>query len=553
MKKLIYLLAVAGLAFTSCDPLEDVNAQIDAIPDEPNVGAFEYTLTDEDYATLELGYGSFDSEDQAKDLIPGLLEDLYPLYGQGSSVVVTYNLYIGAAEGVSDFTQADVYEFTNSDYATAGSDAFGFYPNVNATSQIPTVLDAQYASPTEGQLVLAKYDQYTETPVVGLADLVSYDFAGSMEGWTIVEEFGGDDVWTSQSGYVQANGYFGTQIANIEWLVSPSIDLSGESDLKFQISQAINYAGDLGLIKILVSTDYSNDVTTATWDEINLANSPAGNSNDMILSEDYDFSAYDGQIINVAFKYESTNSDAARWRIESMAIKTLGATGDTNSKGEYFMYSGGAWEAVEGVYYLSSADFDSMGEASGQPGQYNNFSSSVSPDNYLPTFLELTFPYAQEEEELFVIYDYYSSSSGAQIRGNLYTYLGGVWNAHQSTIETSLQFGFDDGEWIPDNTIRYTISTLEFDYIETNYAAEVGFEAPVASMANYGNFDRRSSNPAYWSDDMLLTVFADLLNNVIDPTAEDEQKYVMIFDIYDGSNGTEEMALIKIAGEWQLQ
>ncbi|MCP4053387.1 MAG: hypothetical protein GY739_10010 [Mesoflavibacter sp.] len=553
MKKLIYLLAVAGLAFTSCDPLEDVNAQIDAIPDEPNVGAFEYTLTDEDYATLELGYGSFDSEDQAKDLIPGLLEDLYPLYGQGSSVVVTYNLYIGAAEGVSDFTQADVYEFTNSDYATAGSDAFGFYPNVNATSQIPTVLDAQYASPTEGQLVLAKYDQYTETPVVGLADLVSYDFAGSMEGWTIVEEFGGDDVWTSQSGYVQANGYFGTQIANIEWLVSPSIDLSGESDLKFQISQAINYAGDLGLIKILVSTDYSNDVTTATWDEINLANSPAGNSNDMILSEDYDFSAYDGQIINVAFKYESTNSDAARWRIESMAIKTLGATGDTNSKGEYFMYSGGAWEAVEGVYYLSSADFDSMGEASGQPGQYNNFSSSVSPDNYLPTFLELTFPYAQEEEELFVIYDYYSSSSGAQIRGNLYTYLGGVWNAHQSTIETSLQFGFDDGEWIPDNTIRYTISTPEFDYIETNYAAEVGFEAPVASMANYGNFDRRSSNPAYWSDDMLLTVFADLLNNVIDPTAEDEQKYVMIFDIYDGSNGTEEMALIKVAGEWQLQ
>ena len=560
MKKLIYLLAVAGLAFTSCDPLEDVNAQIDAIPDEPNVGAFEYTLTDEDYATLELGYGSFDSEDQAKDLIPGLLEDLYPLYGQGSSVVVTYNLYIGAAEGVSDFTQAEVYEFTNSDYATAGSDAFGFYPNVNATSQIPTVLDAQYTNPTEGQLVLAKYDQYTETPVVGLADLVSYDFAGSMEGWTVAEESGSDDVWTSQSGYVQGNGYFGDQFSNVEWLVSPSIDLAGESDLKLQITQELDFAGDTSLVKVLVSTDYSGDVLTATWDEIIFANSATG---DMASSEDYDFSAYDGQAINIAFKYESIGDDpattgvdegdASRWRIASLTIKTLGATGDTNSKGEYFMYSGGAWEAVDGVYYLSSADFDSMGEASGQPGQYNNFSSSVSPDNYLPTFLELTFPYAQEEEELFVIYDYYSSSSGAQIRGNLYTYLSGMWNAHQSTIETSLQFGFDDGEWIPDNTIRYTISTPEFDYIETNYAAEVGFEAPVASMANYGNFDRRSSNPAYWSDDMLLTVFADLLNNVIDPTAEDEQKYVMIFDIYDGSNGTEEMALIKVAGEWQLQ
>ena len=307
MKRIIYCLAIFGTIFVGCNPMEDIYDGLDTSAD-PIIGTDSYTLTSDDYDALGLGFGSFDSEQQAKDSIPQLLEEMYPFWGEGSQVLVGYELYIGSAEGVSDFTQADVYEFTNSDYATAGSDAFGFYPNVNATSQIPTVLDAQYASPTEGQLVLAKYDQYTETPVVGLADLVSYDFAGSMEGWTIVEEFGGDDVWTSQSGYVQANGYFGTQIANIEWLVSPSIDLSGESDLKFQISQAINYAGDLGLIKILVSTDYSNDVTTATWDEINLANSPAGNSNDMILSEDYDFSAYDGQIINVAFTFHSTYS-----------------------------------------------------------------------------------------------------------------------------------------------------------------------------------------------------------------------------------------------------
>lgn len=60
------------------------------------------------------------------------------------------------------------------------------------------------------------------------------------------------------------------------------------------------------------------------------------------------------------------------------------------------MYTGGSWEAVEGVYYLSSADFDSMGEGSGQPGQYDNFGSSISPDDYLPTFLGLTFPYAKK-------------------------------------------------------------------------------------------------------------------------------------------------------------
>ena len=550
MKKVIYLLTIIGFTMVSCNPLEDINNEVDAIPTEPNVGEFEYTLTDEDYAAFNLGFGSFDSEQQAKDSIPSLLADLYPLYGQGSSVMVTYNLYIGAAEGVSDFTNADVYEFTNSDYALTGSDAFGFYPNVNATSQIPTVLDAQFSNPTEGQLVLAKYDQYTETPEVGLADLVAYDFAGSMEGWTVEEEFGTDAVWTSQTGYVQGNSYFGGQVANTEWLVSPTIDLSGESDLKFQITQELDYAGDASLLKILVSTDYAGDILTATWNEITLANPATGN---MESSEDYDFSAYDGQTINIALKYESTNSDAARWRVESLVLKTLGATGNTNSKGEYFMYTNGAWEAVEGVYYLSSADFDSMGEASGQPGQYDNFSSSVSPNNYLPTFLSINFPYGQEDEELFVIYDYYSSSSGAQIRGNLYTFANGMWNGHESTIETSLQFGFDNGVWVPDNTIRYTISTPEFDYIEANYGSNPDFETAVGSMANYGNFDRRSNNPAYWSNDMLLTVFADLLDNVIDPNAEEEQKYVMIFDIYDGSSGVEELALIKINGVWDFQ
>jgi len=547
MKRIVYLLTIVGIIFVGCNPMEDINNEIDAI-DNPVVGNAEYTLTDDDYEDLELGFGSFDSEDQARELLPDFLAGLYPFWGDGSSVVVGYNLYVGNAEGVSDFTGADIYEFTNSDYATTGSDAFGFYPNVNATNEIPAILDAQIASPTEGQIVLAKYDQYTETPEVGLADLVAYNFAGSMEGWTVTEESGADDVWTSQSGYVQGNGYFGTQIANEEWLVSPSIDLSGESDLKFQITQELDYAGDTSLIKILVSTDYTDDVLTATWDEITLANPATG---DMASSEDYDFSAYDGETINVAFRYESTDSDAARWRIASLKIKTLGATGDTNSKGEYFMYSGGTWVAVEGVYYLSSDDFDAMGEGSGQPGQYDNFSSSVSPNNYLPAFMEITFPYGQEDEEMFIIYDYFSSSTGAQIRGNLYTVTDGVWTGHESTIETTLQFGHDGTEWLPDNTIQYTLTGTDYSYVATNYAEVEGFEAAAGNLASFGNFNRTGGGTS-WSDEMMFTVLTDLLANVIAPTAEEGQKYVLSYDVYVGSGAVESLSLIKEGGEWIL-
>ncbi|WP_179004270.1 choice-of-anchor J domain-containing protein [Winogradskyella forsetii] len=556
MKRIIYCLAILGITFVGCDPMEDIYDDLDTSAD-PIVGSDTYTLTSDDYDALDLGFGSFNSEQQAKDSIPQLLETMYPFWGEGSQVLVGYDLYIGSAEGVSDYTGATIYEFTNSDYATAGSDAFGFYPDVNASEEIPAILEAQIVDPVEGDVVLAKYDQYTEDPVVGLADLVAYDFAGSLEGWNIVEESGDDEVWTSETGNVRGNGFFGDQYSNVEWLVSPSIDLSGESDLKFQITQELDFAGDPSLVKILVSTDYSGDVLTATWDEIVLAN-PA--TEDMATSEDYDFSAYDGETINIAFKYTSIGDDpstpdvdegdAARWRIQSLKIKTLGATGETNSKGEYFMYSAGAWDTIEGVYYLSSADFDSMGEGSGQPGQYDNFGSSIPPDNYLPTFLELTFPYAQEEEELLVIYDYYSSSSGAQIRGNAYTYMNGVWSGHESVISTTLQFGIEDGIWVPDNTIRYTLTSDDYAAIVSALATD--YPAATDSMGNYGNMDRRAGNSAEWTDAMVLDAISVVLNN-IDPSAAEEQKYIITIEVYNGSNTTEDFAVIKMGGEWVYQ
>jgi len=548
MKKVIYFLTIIGFVFMGCDPNEDIYSDIDAI-ETPIVGTDMYTLTADDYAELELSYGSFSSVDDAKILIPGLLSDLYPYWGNGSSVLVGYELYIGNAEGVSDYSGADIYELSNDDYASTGSDAFGFYPNVDSNDHIPGILDTAITGPTEGQIVLAKYKQYFDDPVVGLADIVLYNFVGSMEGWSTEEEFGDDDVWTAEPAYVQGNSYFGGQVANTEWLVSPAIDLTGESDLKFQITQELDYAGDASLLKILVSTDYSGDVLTATWDEITLANPATG---DMAPSEDYDFSAYDGQIINVAFRYESSDTDAGRWRIASMAIKTIGVSGDTNNKGTHFAYTDGDWEPVDGVYYLSSADFDSMGESSGQPGQYDNFGSSVPPGDYLPTFLSLNSPWAfgQEEDEVIMIYDYYSSSSGAQIRGNRYTVISGMWVGHESTISTTLQFGHDGTEWVPDNTIRYTMTGGDYDAVGAEF--ETIYPGPAGSVANYHNFDRRVGNANEWTDSMVVEALNVVLDN-LDPSAAEEQKYIVTADIYNGSNTTEDFAVVKQGGVWVSQ
>ena len=542
MKKIFLLLTVLTMVFTSCDPLEDINAKVDA-QESAIVGDATYILTADDYDALELNFGSFGSVDDAKTMLPPFLAEKYPVWGKSSSVNVGYQLYIGNAEGVSDYSRSDVYAFTNSNYATTGSDAFGFYPDVDPLEKIPSILDTQITSPTEGQIVLAKYKQYVETPVVGLADIVKYNFAGSMEGWTITD-VNGALGWTSETGYVQGNGFSGGQQANEDWLISPEIDLSTSANLKFQITHELDYANDKTLLKILVSTDYTNDVATANWTEITLGTPVSG---DMASSEDYDFSAYDGEKINIALKYESTDSDAGRWRVESLAIKTLGATGKTANKGTHFMYSGGSWEAVDGVYYLSSADFDSMGESSGQPGRYNNFGSSIPPNDYLPTFLGIKYPYAQEDTELFVIYDYFSSSSGAQIRGNLFTFTGGVWVAYESTISTTLQFGHDGTSWLPDNTIKYTLTrgaNSDYDWIASQLTTDE-YSGLIGNLSNYDDFDYN------WTDAQItysLVLFLDYL----DPTAAEGQKYTLTYVVYDNGEGDYTKNFIKTNGEWVI-
>jgi hypothetical protein len=548
MKKIIYLLTLSAFVFTACAPNEDINAEIDA-QDNPIVGDATYTFTDEDYEALELGSGSFSSVDDAKTMIAPYLQTIAPFqyWGNGSSVTVNYELYVGSADGVSDYTYADSYEFSNADYAATGSNAFGFYPNVDPNDEIPAVLDAQIMDATEGQILLVEYDQYIDTPDVGLTNLYQASFPANFDDFELIDASGSLDAWTTGSSNVQGSGFSSGAQANEEWLISPEVDLSDGSDLLFQITQEIDFLGDPSLIDVLIATDYieGGDVASATWTALSFDKTIYGS---MTTSEDFDFSAYDGETIHIALKYSSTDSDSPRWRVQDFAVKAIGISGDAVSYGTYYMYSGGAWELAENVYYLSSADFDSMGEGSGEPGRFDNFSSSVSPNSYLPAFLAINFPYGQEEEELIVTYAYYSSSSGAQVRGNLYTFTDGAWMAHQSTISTSLQFGHDGTQWVPDNTIRYTLVDSDYDVVASTLLTTAGFEDAAGNLDNYGNFNRTGSGSS-WSDEMMVTAMGVVLDN-LDPSAADGQKYITTYNIYDGSSGTEDRSLIKEAGIW---
>lgn len=546
MKNTFYLLTLLlGFTFFSCEPMDDVYEDLDANAESSDIaGTADFVLTDEDYEALDLGFGSFDSEEEAKELLPGFLTEKYPYWGKGSTALVGYNLYVGEAEGVSDFVDSEQYQLSNNDYASLGNNANGFYPNTSVESDLVTVLNANINNPSDGQIVLAKYKQYTEEPTVGYANLVEYNFQDSFENWTAVNLIGAQE-WEAQTDYVQASGFDNGQVENEDWVVSPEIDLTNETDLKFQISQAINYANDVSLMKIYVSTNYTGDVTSTTWNEISLTTTPAGDSNDFILSEEYDFTAYEGETIHIALEYKSTDSDAGRWRVENVFVKTVGITGASNAETKYFMYTDGNWELVDNAYFLSPADYDVMGA----PGQYDNFSSSINPESYIPTFLGNKYPYAQEDDQMVVMYNYYNGEE-TELNGNSYTYTDGAWLGHKKVMETSLQFGHNGEIWVPDNTIAYTLTAQDFELLGAGLAD--AYPGPADSAGGYGNFDRREGNDNFWSVDMIVEAINIVLDDM-NPTAEEGQKYAVTYAIYDGSSSTEIQYVIKQDGAWVLQ
>lgn len=551
MKKIIYLLAFIGIAITGCNPVEDINKDITR---GDVVGVDEFTMTSDGYADLvDQGddeepdyyemFEAFSDVDDAKAMLPDFLSNRYPFWGEGSSVTVNYNLFDGNPEDVSAYTNADVYNLGSSDYPTANSNAFFIDENVEMT--LEDVLSNQFATPTDGQVVRLGYNKFTEAPVAGLASVYEVSFPNDYDAFELISVSGPDALgWTVGSANVQGSGFDGGANAVEEWLISPEIDLVGETGLSIQITQEIDFLGDPDLIDVMVSTDYTtgSDPMAATWTPLVFDKTIYGN---LTTSEDLDFTAYDGENIHIGLKYSSTDSDSPRWRVQDFAIRTTGFSGPTESLSAYYSFADGFWSDVDGLYYLSSADYDSMGEASGQPGQFNNFSDNVLPVNYIPQFLSIEHPFAQEEDELFVIYRYFIGGDlGTITRGNLYTFTNGEWVPSVA----SLSLGFKNGVWVPDNTIRYTLVSSDYAFVVSELGGVEGFESAVDNLDSFSNFNRTGT----WTDDMIVVALNFVLDN-LDPGAEEDQKYLVTIATWAPGNSTEDFALIKDGGSWRVQ
>jgi len=149
-------------------------------------------------------------------------------------------------------------------------------------------------------------------------DFETGDFSA---GWTSTEPSSGpSSLWETTQYLNNTSG--GSYSASHPWefetfesyLISPTFDLSGSSDVVVSYSEYVEYVSYVDTQSLLYSEDYSGDVDTATWVVLNDV-IPAGDT--WVANGPYALPTT-GTTVNIAFRY--TGYDATNWFIDDVSI-----------------------------------------------------------------------------------------------------------------------------------------------------------------------------------------------------------------------------------------
>lgn len=534
-------LSLLGVAIVACDPLEDIYQEIDSEGVTVVNEKEEYVLTSADYETIskaalkdaktkadtalankvksELALNSFASGDK---YIPAVLTSLYPSWGNGSTIGVTYQFQGDASELETKYANLDWTSLSDEDYINIwGADApVRFLSPSHGVNEIPALLKNKFPNAVEGAYVSVDYKYASEEP--SWTGSVNPVFSENFESQTKDEDINlkgwvqqctvGKRTWQAKlnSGnlYAQfsANGYSDGEV--VSWLVTPAIAVSS-ADLNLTFDLKYGYY-NADCLDVLVSTDFDgNDVAAATWTEVtdqfadfDKIDKPSSGYGDALVNVgSMSLASYNGQSVYVAFRYTGNGPKAATTtvQIDNVTVSNLKWTNrpETEDRIALFAFNGSSWKASsdDDVVLLTNEDYDAMGA----PGTNNNFSSSIDPDNYVPQFLSAYLPYAQNGDEMAVLYKFYNSSEKVTtLESRVYTFNGSwapITNIVTKEKETYIISG---GKWMFSPIINVTPTKEQLqklvDWVAENHPGYVDAkykdsEYWFGASANYMNFN----------------------------------------------------------------
>jgi len=123
-------------------------------------------------------------------------------------------------------------------------------------------------------------------------------------------------IWMNDATYGwKASAYYnGTRYVTESWLISPAIALPNE-DCHLAFEHVYRYTTTANKqLTLHISTDKKN------WTNVTIPNYPDGNSWTFISSGNIDLAKFKGKTVYIAFKYTSSESEAATWEIKNFVV-----------------------------------------------------------------------------------------------------------------------------------------------------------------------------------------------------------------------------------------
>lgn len=158
-----------------------------------------------------------------------------------------------------------------------------------------------------------------------VAPIISESFGSSIGSFS-TQSVSGTQVYAYDGVYkcMKVTGFeSGTKYVNEDWLLSPVINLSNEAAAYVSFSHAAKYFSvAANEMTLWISTNYVDNVSTATWTQLTVPTYPTGADWNFVSSGKINLSAYLGQSnVRIAFKYTSSAATAATWEIKGFQVE----------------------------------------------------------------------------------------------------------------------------------------------------------------------------------------------------------------------------------------
>lgn len=224
---------------------------------------------------------------------------------------------------------------------------------------------------------------------------------------------------------------------------------------------------------------------------------------------------------------EDKYPDASEGDFHSLRYR-FWAGGET-TKTDGFIFEDGDWTRITG---FTEDEYKAMGES------YPNFSSHDEAELKIPLALPDIYKFSPKSagDIVQVMYELYKGGGVTKSYVNNYIFDGSEWSKYNNVAKETIKFGHDGNVWVPDNTIKYTLTQADYDLVGNGY---------------YGNFDVRSGKAEETVESRLAKINTILLNNF--PGMQEGQKFVVTYNVYSGAAEVWQMKVILSGGVYVLQ